>query len=262
MYWLEKLTGILNKLSPVMLIEAVLIMVVLFLFFRLLYKNNATKVVWLYLLFTLVSALALFFSETPNAPTYMLLLQGLFIVGTVALFATEIKRDIWSTRGDHKHESRGEVTDTNVCIEEIIKAVQNMSKNDVGAIIILSNGNLPSGILESGVYLDAEISSQLIESIFFPKTALHDGAMILNGTKIQSAGCFLPLAQEVNLSKDLGSRHRAGIGLTETVNVTAIIVSEETGIISIAKGGRIVRYVDASALRETLKSYYWQEELD
>ena len=72
----------------------------------------------------------------------------------------------------------------------------------------------------------------------------------------------MPLAQEVNLSKDLGSRHRAGIGLTETVNVTAIIVSEETGIISIAKGGKIIRYVDTTVLRQTLKQFYWQELID
>ncbi|MBQ3166280.1 MAG: diadenylate cyclase [Clostridia bacterium] len=89
--------------------------------------------------------------------------------------------------------------------------------------------------------------------------ALHDGAMILHGTRIQAAGCFLPLAQEYNLSKDLGSRHRAGIGLTETVNVTAIIVSEETGIISIARGGKIIRFVDTNVLRETLKQFYWQD---
>ena len=87
-------------------------------------------------------------------------------------------------------------------------------------------------------------------------------SVILNGTKIQAAGCFLPLAQEVNLSKDLGSRYRAGIGLTETVNVTAIIVSEETGIISIAKGGKIIRYVDTTVLRQTLKQFYWQELID
>ena len=261
MKWLDKLKLIITDFKPIMILEIVIILVTLFLFLRVLYKNNATKIVWAYILFTLSTAAYLFFAEVNNAALYMMILQSLFVVGTLAIFATEIKRDIWTKRADHK-ESTGEVTDTNVCIEEIIKAVQNMSKADVGAIIILSNNNLPSGILESGVYLDAEISSQLIESIFFPKTALHDGAMVLNGTKIQAAGCFLPLAQEVNLSKDLGSRHRAGIGLTETVNVTAIIVSEETGIISIAKGGKIIRYVDTSVLRETLKEFYWQDLID
>ncbi len=262
MYWLEKLKAVFTGFKPIMILEIVLILATLFIFLRILYKNNATKLVWIYLIFTVGTAAFMFFAEVPNAALYMIMLQALFIVAAVAIFATEIKRDIWTSRTDHKHENKGEVTDINVCIEEIIKAVQNMSKADVGAIIILSNNNLPSGILESGVILDAEISSQLIESIFFPKAALHDGAMVLCGTKIQAAGCFLPIAQEVNLSKDLGSRHRAGIGLTETVNVTAIIVSEETGIISIANGGKIIRYVDTSVLRETLKKFYWQDLID
>ena len=86
--------------------------------------------------------------------------------------------------------------------------------------------------------------------------------MVINGSKIHAAGCFLPLSQEVNLPKELGTRHRAGIGITETINVTALIVSEETGIISIAQGGKIKRYVDSEMLRQTLKEYYWQELLD
>ncbi len=259
---IEKLKNIVSNFQLVWLLELFIMFAVLFIVYKILFKNNAQKLVWIYFVFTLLTGVFFLFSETENAPLYMLLLQGLFIVIILSLFATEVKREIWTKRADHKHESHGSNTDTNVCIEEIVRAVQNMSKNDVGAIIILSNNNLPTAILESGVYLNSTISAQLIESIFFPKTALHDGALVINGSKIQAAGCFLPLAQEVNLSKDLGSRHRAGIGLTETVNVMAIIVSEETGIISIAKGGKIVRYVDTTVLRETLKQYYWQDMID
>ena len=130
----------------------------------------------------------------------------------------------------------------------------------MGAIIVLANGNIPNPILESGVRLDSDISSELIESVFFPKTPLHDGAMIINGTKIVSAGCFLPLSQNVdNIPKDLGTRHRAGIGVTETIDVVTFIVSEETGIISVAKEGKITRYADVEILKKTLASYYWQD---
>ena len=145
------------------------------------------------------------------------------------------------------------------CINEIIKALQDMSKNDVGAIIVLSNDNVPSQIVESGVTLDSDISSELIESVFFPKTPLHDGAMVINGTKIVAAGCFLPLTQKDNIPKELGTRHRAGIGITETIDVVSIIVSEETGIISIARAGKIVRYADVELLKKTLGNYYWKE---
>ena len=233
---------------------------VIFYILRTLSENKAHIVVWSYVIATIASCVIFFFMNSDVARIMVLVVQGVYVICFTAIFATEIKRDIWNSR---KAASKNETTmaDSNVCIEEIVKAVQNMSKNNIGAIIILSNGNLPSGVLESGVQINADISSKLIESIFFPKTALHDGALVLNGTKIQAAGCFLPLAQEVNLSRDLGSRHRAGIGLTETVNVTAIIVSEETGIISIAKGGKIIRYIDTSVLRETLKNFYWQEQI-
>lgn len=260
---LERFKTMFGEFTPLSVLEILLITFVLTFMMKVLLDNNAGRVIWVYLAFTLLTGLYIFFAKVQYGALAMIVLQAVFVLVVVCLFATEIKRAIWYKRvGDHKHGDRKNTQDTNVCIEEIVKAVQNMSKNDIGAIIILSNGNLPTSVLESGVYIDADISSQLIETIFFPKSALHDGALILNGTKIQAAGCFLPLAQEVNLSKDLGSRHRAGIGLTETVNVTAIIVSEETGIISIAKGGKIIRYVDTTVLRQTLKQFYWQELID
>ncbi len=260
---LERFKTMFGEFTPLSVLEILLITFVLTFMMKVLLDNNAGRVIWVYLAFTLLTGLYIFFAKVQYGALAMIVLQAVFVLVVVCLFATEIKRTIWYKRvGDHKHGDRKNTQDTNVCIEEIVKAVQNMSKNDIGAIIILSNGNLPTSVLESGVYIDADISSQLIETIFFPKSALHDGALILNGTKIQAAGCFLPLAQEVNLSKDLGSRHRAGIGLTETVNVTAIIVSEETGIISIAKGGKIIRYVDTTVLRQTLKQFYWQELID
>ena len=163
-----------------------------------------------------------------------------------------------------KHNERVSYDNEKVenCISEIIKALQNMSKNDVGAIIILSNGNVPSQILDSGVRLESDISSELIESVFFPKTPLHDGAMIINDTKIEAAGCFLPLSQNLdNIPKGLGTRHRAGIGVTETIDVVSLIVSEETGIISIARGGKITRYADTEMLKKTLNKYYWQGQI-
>ena len=83
--------------------------------------------------------------------------------------------------------------------------------------------------------------------------------MIINGTKIQAAGCFLPLSQEINLPKELGTRHRAGIGITETINVTCIIVSEETGVISVAHGGKLKRYADTEMLKNTLTTFYWKD---
>ncbi len=149
--------------------------------------------------------------------------------------------------------------DVEKCISSIIKALQNMSKNNVGGLVVLSRNNLPKQVLQSGVMVDAEISTQMIEGIFFPKAPLHDGAMIIRGHKIQAAGCFLPLTQKANYPKDFGTRHRAGIGITEVANVVSIVVSEETGIISVIKQGNVQRYADYDTLKNVLKEYYWHE---
>ena len=134
-----------------------------------------------------------------------------------------------------------------------------MSKKNVGALIVLSRGSLPKQVLQSGVMIDSEISTQMIEGIFFPKAPLHDGAMVIHGHKIQAAGCFLPLTQKTSYPKEYGTRHRAAIGITEIANVISLVVSEETGIISIIKQGTVTRYADYDMLIEALKDYYWQD---
>jgi diadenylate cyclase len=233
---------------------------------KFLVDNNSGPMVVLFVFAMLIGAAILsFIRDIRSSATIYLIVPAMFLVAILVLYSVELKRIIWQRRmpkiNDVKH---GEVSydeeGVQKCIAEIIKALQNMSKNDVGAILVLANGNVPAQILESGVKLDSDISSELIESVFFPKTPLHDGAMIINGTKIVSAGCFLPLSQNVdNIPKDLGTRHRAGIGVTETIDVVTFIVSEETGIISVAKEGKITRYADVEILKKTLASYYWQD---
>ena len=256
--------------NPVAASLTIVALFVLFFFaISVLHRNNAKWLIFVFvalILFTGCIFVTIDKSDDVERFTY-LIVPALFIVAETSLFATEIKRDIWETfskkGAEVRHVEKGSQKQNSVdaCIDEIIKALQDMSKNDVGAIIILANGNLPRAIIESGVVVDSDISSALIESIFFPKTPLHDGAMIINGTKILASGCFLPLSQETNIPKELGTRHRAGIGITETINVTALIVSEETGIISIAQSGKIKRYADSEMLRQTLKEYYWQDFL-
>lgn len=230
---------------------------------RFLVKNNSGVLIWIFSLITLVFGTILAFIEKISNELF-LIIPLLIVIIVVTLYSSELKRDIWN-KSAHKHgeQKRGleslDEEKVDNCINEIIKALQDMSKNDVGAIIVLANGNIPPQILNSGVKLDSDVSSQLIESVFFPKTPLHDGAMILDGTKIVAAGCFLPLTQQENVPKDMGTRHRAGLGVTESMDVVSIIVSEETGIISVAKAGKIDRYADTELLNKTLKNYYWKE---
>lgn len=258
---IEKLINLFNNFQLVYALEFLLFAITFFFVIEVLRKNKASLLIFVFSLYIIVLSVVFFLGELNG---YILLfLIALFVICIIELFATEIKRAVWNKKvkiPDVRHaENSASREMVNECINEIIKALQNMSKNNVGAIIILSNSNMPTAILDSGVTINSNISSQLIESIFFPKTPLHDGAMILSNTKIQAAGCFLPLAQESNLPKELGTRHRAGIGITETINVTSIIVSEETGVISVAHGGKLKRYADTDMLKQTLSSYYWQD---
>ena len=261
--WIE-VTG--SADMTVATVVSVLVFAVLYYYMiRFLIDNDSGAIVSLFIFSMLISAGILTFITNINSAIY-LIIPALFIIAIVILYSVEIKRILWARRSmkltDVRHGVGISYDEEKIqtCITEIIKALQNMSKNDVGAIIVLSTGNVPGQILDSGVRLDSDISSQLIESVFSPNTPLHDGAMIINGTKIVAAGCFLPLSQNIDkIPKDLGTRHRAGIGVTETIDVMSFIVSEETGIISVARAGAITRYADTEILKRTLGRYYWQE---
>ena len=234
-----------------------------FFLFNLLNKNNANKISLVFFLYVIAISFITIISDLTRTEYVLLIIA--FVICIVLLFATEIKRAVWNVKLSNRQNKdvssvvKSSAKTVTFCINEIIKAVQTMAKNDTGAIIVLSSSKIPDNIINSGVRLEANISSAVIESVFFPKTPLHDGAMIIQNDKILAAGCFLPLSQETDLPKELGTRHRAGIGITEMINVTAIIVSEETGIISIAQGGKITRYADSEMLRQKLKEFYWQD---
>lgn len=139
---------------------------------------------------------------------------------------------------------------------DIVRAVQNMAKNDIGGIIIIAPTAVPQHILKSGTVLNAELSTPLLESIFNKKSPLHDGAVIVRGNRILAAGCFLPLSQEISISKDLGTRHRAAIGITEESDVMAIVVSEETGVISLAQNAQLKRYMTPEKLLDNIEKAF------
>ncbi len=233
---------------------------------RMLKDNDATRMMiayWAMIVIVGVLSYAVDFLDAQFYLYFLLILSAFMLI----MFNVEIKKSLWDSHTDKTKLSemisaKDSVPGTESaerCIADIIRALQNMSKNNVGALIVLSKGNLPKQVLQSGVRTDADISTQLIEGIFFPKAPLHDGAMILKGHKIQAAGCFLPLTQKTNYPKDFGTRHRAGIGITEVANVVSLVVSEETGIISIIKQGNVQRYADYDMLLSALRDYYWQE---
>lgn len=238
-------------------LELVFFAILFYLMFRVLKYNKATRFIYVIVFFVILGGVAFAYSDTITSGVLVVFVMVVALL-VFTMFHTEIKRSLLDSSARSKVDS---VTATGIelIIDEVVRAVQNMSKNDIGALIVLSNDNLPEGIIESGTVIDAQITSQMIEAVFYPKAPLHDGALVIEGSKLYAAGCFLPLAQSENLPKELGSRHRAALGVTTVASVTAIVVSEETGIISIVKNGAIKKYADASDIKAALGDYYWSE---
>jgi len=140
-------------------------------------------------------------------------------------------------------------------IEEIVKACIEMSKAYVGALIVIERDTKIGEIINTGTQLDSNISSELLINIFTPNTPLHDGAVIIRDGKVKAAACFLPLTDNPNLSKELGTRHRAALGITEVSDSVAVVVSEESGKISLAYNGGLTRNLTPDILRKALNKH-------
>ncbi len=149
---------------------------------------------------------------------------------------------------------KGEKVDK--CVEEIVHAVFSLSRQKIGALIIFERSTGLGDVVETGTTLNSAISSELLINIFIPNTPLHDGAVVIKNDTIKAAACFLPLSTEQSISKELGTRHRAAIGMSEKSDCMALIVSEETGGISLAEHGKINRYVDEPTLTKILTKLY------
>ena len=141
-------------------------------------------------------------------------------------------------------------------VKEVCEAVASLSRQKIGALIIFQRKTGLNEIVETGTKVDGYVSSGLLINIFIPNTPLHDGAVIIKGDRVVAAACFLPLSDNANISKELGTRHRAGIGITERSDALALMVSEETGSISIAENGVISRYLDIQTLEKILGDIY------
>ena len=250
------------------IVEVLMLFTLTFFVSKVLRDNDATKLMIAYwIILVLGGVLHVVATDVMDKTIFVLFI---LLVSSIMLimFNTEIKKSVWDTHKADTFSSNkrsGGNSDirtpeeTLACITAINDAVNNMRKSKTGALIVLSKGNLPKAVLQSGTKIDAEISKQLIEGIFFPNSPLHDCAMVIHGHKIQAAGCTLPLTQKTNFPKEFGSRHKSAIGITEVANVIAIVVSEETGIVSVAKKGEVTRFVEYDTLNDILKEYYWND---
>ena len=139
-------------------------------------------------------------------------------------------------------------------ISQTVKACEIMGRQKIGALIVFARNNRLDEFFKTGTIIDGEVSEQLIRNIFFPKAALHDGAMIIRDGRVTAAGCVLPLSESDRLSLDLGTRHRAAVGMSEVTDAVVVVVSEETGAISVAVGGMLKRHLASQTLERLLRN--------
>ena len=193
-----------------------------------------------------------------NALNY--LLQTLFDVGLIALiviFQPELRSALEKMGANFrnlKNIAEGQESREEKWVEEVCLAVQNLSEIRTGALIVLERTTRLGDEIRTGIVVDAAVTKELIENVFFNKAPLHDGAMIVRKGRIHACGCFLPLTGNPNLPNELGTRHRAGLGISEISDAFVIIVSEETGAISICKNGEMDRNLSSRVLRHRLNN--------
>ena len=193
------------------------------------------------------------------------ILSNLMTVGLLALvvlFQPELRRALEKLGRSKFINITGDVDkdDAKRIVTEMSKAIELMSASRTGALMVIERETTLNDIVETGTIIDAAISAEMIGNVFYEGAPLHDGAVIVRGGRLYAAGCVLPLTQNKKLGKELGTRHRAGIGITEASDALVIIVSEETGVISLAQNGELTRFVDVKKIEKTLLGLYLQEE--
>lgn len=172
-------------------------------------------------------------------------------ISVVVIFQPEIRRALaqLGRQSANSHQMA-----TREVVDVLTQAVRQLADRKIGALIAIERQIRTGGIQETGIRMDSEVSVELLETIFFPRTAMHDGGVIICGKRIMAASCLFPLSQREGISSNLGTRHRAAIGITEETDALVIVVSEETGVISVAFNGRLRRGLEEEHLRRVLTS--------
>jgi uncharacterized protein (TIGR00159 family) len=206
-----------------------------------------------------VGLVAVWLSSIPRFELYathwvLKLFYGNLPVIVIVLFQHEIRRALMQI-GRRSFFSKFTSYVQGHVIEEVVKASLALASKKIGALIVIERAADLTDHLETGIPIDAAVSKELILSIFMPNSPIHDGALIIQKDRIAKAGSFLPLTMDPRIGENIGTRHRAAIGLTEDVDAAVIVVSEETGNISVVMGGRITKNLDSGSERNLLQSY-------
>lgn len=256
---------VLRYLLTIQITDLLDIAIMVFVLYKVLVLVQSTKAA------SLLKGLFVFFAAL--LLSYLFQLHGIYyimstmanmgILALIILFQPEIRR-VLEQMGSRRfiaffsHSEAGNVMEAT--IGQTVLACSEMSQSRTGALIVFEREILLDDMVRSGTVLDASVSSELLKNIFFVKAPMHDGAVIVRHGRILGAGCMLPLSKNVNLSRDLGMRHRAGIGMSENSDAVVVIVSEETGSISVAIGGMLKRHLKPETLENLLRNELLPQE--
>ncbi len=248
-----------TSFSTMKLTDAVDILLVAFLFYKVIMviqssrASRIAKAIVILLIVTWLTSIA-------HLNTSYFILSRILELGFVALvivFQPELRRLLERMGSKTIRElisAEAEERSVDLAIHAVVTSCESMSRSKTGALIVFERKMLLDEYFKTGTVLDAAVSDELLRNLFFPKAALHDGAVVIRQDRVAAAGCVLPLSENPHLSSDLGTRHRAGIGMSEASDAVVVIVSEETGTISVAIGGMLKRHLAAKTLERLLQN--------
>lgn len=241
------------------------IIIVAFLIYKLLPIFRATgtaRIAWVVVGVIIISSL----TELLELHTLHFILSQLLAVGLIAivvLFQPELRRmldHVTNIRLKHFFGIKKPEQEVIPVIAQAVKACEIMGREKIGALIVFARDSRLDEYCKTGTMIDGQVSEQLIRNVFFPRASLHDGAMIIRDGRVLAAGCVLPLSESERISADLGTRHRAAVGISEVTDAVTVIVSEETGAISVAVGGVLKRHLAPQTLERLLRSELCPED--
>ncbi len=259
-------TYIVNQVTAISLFDVLDIAIVSVIFYYLLKFVRERRAGKLALGIVLI-IITLFLSDLFNMHALNFLVQNIVQVGIIGLlivFQSELRTFLEKVGGNSfvsvLNKKSGDIKSTVNCIDNVVEACMSFSDTKTGALIVFERSTKLGDVIKSGTIIDSEPVSYLIKNIFFNKAPLHDGALIIRANRLYSAGCFLPLSMNEDIIKDLGTRHRAAIGISENSDCVVVVVSEETGVVSIAHDGVLTRGFDEFTLKNELMKHFATED--
>jgi len=246
-----------NRFDWIALLDVSLVALILFWLLFLLRETQAVQLLRGIIVLVLLAGLLSFVRELRAFNWLVRSAIPALLISIPVIFQPELRRALERLgRTSNLLSSSSREQDMSRVLESIAAASQVLSERRHGALIVLERETGLAEYVDTGIGMDAAVTPELLETIFFPNTALHDGAVIVRGDRIVAAACVLPLVENLAGERHLGTRHRAALGVTVGTDAVAIVVSEETGIISVAHNGRMIRRLDAKRLQKILSAFY------